>query len=728
VLAPLLAVLVSQAAALQPRPTVGLALSGGGARGGAHIGVLRVLEELRVPVDNIAGTSMGAIIGGLYCAGHSPDELDGIVRDIDWDLVFRDAPERKRMSFRRKVDDDLSLWPIEIGIGRGPAGPSGLTTASRIEFFLRSLTLDTVGIPDFDALPVPFRAIAADLDTGDAVVLGKGELALALRASMSIPGAFTPVEIGGRMLVDGGIAMNLPVEVVQEMGVEVVIAVDVGTPPRGARKGMSPVGVYVQTFGVLLEENVERSRARLDDGDVLIEPDLGEVRVGDFEEIARAIAAGEAAARAAAPELHRYSVSAGEYEQYLKRQRRGGRDTAPITIDEVVVEGVTHTRPDVVQRRVRTAPGDTLDPEVLMHDLDRVSQAGEFESVGFRVEEHDGDKRLVIQPREKSWGPGYLRFGSGLQTDFRGDNEFRLLAVYRRAHVNRLGAEWKTETSIGDPTAVFTELFQPLEATGFLFVAPSLLLGRDREEQFVNGQELEVLDTFSAVAGLDVGVQVRNYGELRLGVFGGDYDAEPRTETVFPGTERDLGFARLRATLDQVDSANFPTRGNRTQLDVELSRAALGADDEYDRLALESVQAWTWGRNTFVGAVEVGSDLDSDLPFYREFQLGGFLRLSGLEPGQLQGDVSALFTLADYWRLGKLGQFGKLYAGAAVQAGNVWDTVDDFAFGELIYSGTLYFGVDTWLSPVYLGYGLAEDGARSAYMFMGRPFGRRATP
>jgi NTE family protein len=684
------------------------------------------MEELRVPVDCVAGTSMGAIVGGFYSAGYSPEELESIVLGIDWDAAFSDKPERKRLSFRRKEDDDLALWPFEFGVGKGGAsGPSGLTTGSRIEFIFRNLTLGAIGVHDFDDLPIPYRAVAADLDSGEPVVLDRGELALAMRASMSIPAVFTPVELGGRLLVDGGIAMNLPVEVAQAMGADVVIAVEVGTPPRGASKKLSALGVYGQTFNVLFRENTQRSMERLDDDDVLIVPDLSEVKTGSFKAIGTAIAAGEAAARAAADELRRYAVPERDYARFLERQRREDRAAPGVTIDEIAVEGVTRIRPEVVRRRLRTAPGDELDPETLTRDLDRVSQAGEFESVGFRVEEHDGTNRLVIEAREKSWGPGYLRVGIGLETTFEGDNEFRALANYRRAHINRLGAEWKTNVSLGDPTGLFTELFQPLEPTGFWFVAPSVSLVKDRRETFVNdGADLEVLDTRSALGGLDVGVQIRNYGEVRLGVFGGDYDADPRTATSAEAVDHDLGFARFAATVDQLDSVTFPTRGDRARLDVEVSRDSLGADDTYERATVRTIHARTWQRNTFVGGFQIGSGMGSDLPYYAEYQLGGFLNLSGFERGRLQDDVMALFTLGDYWRLGELGTFGKLYAGAFVQAGNVWDDTDDAELGQLIYSGTLFFGVDTRLLPVYLGYGQAEGGETSAYLFIGKPFGR----
>lgn len=709
----------------RPRPRIGLVLSGGGARGGAHIGVLRVLEELQVPVDYIAGTSMGSIIGGFYSIGYSPLDLENIVLDIDWGAAFRDAPERKRLSFRRKEDDGLPLLPFELGVGRGGSHRrSGFTSGARIEFIFRRLTLSVTGVSDFDNLRIPYRAVAADLDTGEMVVLDGGELAMAMRASMSIPAIFSPVPIDGRLLIDGGIARNLPVDVARGMGADIIIAVDVGTPPKGASENLGAAGVYSQTFAVLSKRNVAEQLELIRDDDVLIVPDLSEVRTADFAKIDKAIAAGEAAARSVAHELRRFSIPDDAYAEFLERQRMDEAPTSGVRVDEIVIEGVTRSNPDVLLRRMRTKPGDELDAELLLRDLERVSQAGEFQSMGFRLEPHDGKNRLVVEAHEKTWGPGYLRFGLGLESDFEGDTEFRLLANYRRSNLNRLGAEWKTILSLGDPAGLTTEFFQPLDRLGFWFVAPSFTYSRDHDDTFLVSGDLEVVDTRTALGGVDVGVQFRNYGEMRLGVFRGLFDADPFTTTLEPSTERDLGFLRFQATLDQVDSATFPTEGNLTQLTVLRSSDSLGADDAFDQLRFRTLQAWTWGRNTFVARVEIGSSLGSEIPFYQEFQLGGFLNLSGLPRGRLRGDYKGLFSLGDYWKLRDLKALGRLYVGAFVEAANVWQDSADASLDDLRYSATVFLGLDSRLSPIYLALGHAEGGENELYFFVGKPFGR----
>ena len=710
------------------RPRVGLVLSGGGARGGAHIGVLKVLEELHVPVDYVVGTSMGSIVGGLYCAGLSPRDMETSLGRIDWEFVLTNKPERRRISFRRKEDDNLALFPIELGVGRrGLSTSSGILAGTKIDFVLRGLTLGSATIRDFDQLHLPYRAVAADLATGEAVILDHGDLTTAIRASMSIPGVFTPVEIEGRILVDGGIALNLPVDVARDMGADRIIAVDVGTPPRNEARGLSPAGVLSQMISVLTEKSVEEQRARIRPNDLLIAPDLDKVTTADFAKIDVAVAAGEEAARRHEDELRAFSVPEEEYEAFRRRQRRGGGTLVPeVRVDRVRVEvhkaDGSRQASEMVARRVETRPGGALEVKTLYRDLERISQAGEFESVGFRMEREADRNVLVIEAREKSWGPGYLRFGLGVEGSLEGDSEFRAIGNYRRPGLNHLGAEWKTNLVMGDPAGLLTELYQPLDPSGFWFVAPRLSYERDKEETFLPSGDREVLKTRSGTAGLDFGIQLRNYGEIRLGVLGGRVNVDPTTTSTFTPIERDVGGMRLKATLDQIDNVFFPTHGNLSELQIFLSRDALGADDEYDKLQFETLHAWTVGKNTFVGSVLLGTDLGSDLPFFDQFELGGFLNLSGFQRGSLRGDVKGLFRLADYWRIGKLGALGRLYAGMALEAGNVWPDIHDADLGNLLYSGLLFLGLDTKFSPVYVGYAVGEGGESQEYLFIGRPF------
>jgi len=710
------------------RPRIGLVLAGGGARGGAHIGVLQVMEELKIPVDCVAGTSMGSIVGGLYSAGMSPKEMQDAMEKVNWEQLLSQKPERKQIAFRRKEDDNLDLFPFELGIGRkGISTKAGLIAGSKIDFVLQSLTLNTAGVSNFDQLRLPFRAVAADLATGDAVVLDHGSLADAMRASMSIPGVFTPVALDGRVLIDGGIAMNLPVDVAFELCADRVIAIDVGTPPKTDVSKLGALGVMAQMIAVMSKRNVVEQRSHIPAGSLLITPDLGDVGTGDFAEIDAAIAAGVAAARQHEAELRAFAVPDAEFEAFLGRQRRGGGQLVPeTTVDDLRVQvrardGSVQPSPRLAGK-IRTETGKPFDPGTLYRDLVKVSQSGEYEDVKFEVVNEGGRNEMVIEAREKSWGPGYVSFGVGAETDFEGESAFSAIVDYRRPRLNRFNAELKTLIFAGDRSGISTEFYQPLGYSGFWFVAPHAELNWDSSAVFLDNDDLEVVKTRERAAGLDMGIQISNYGEVRVGVLRGHLNVDPSTETTFSPFDRAIGGARLKATLDQIDNVFFPTHGNRSQLNLFFSREGLGADDEYEKAEFHTVQAWTAWRGTVVGTLDLGTDLGSDLPIYDNFRLGGFLRLSGLPPGRLQGDVKGLAGLINYWRIGNLASFARRYVGVSVEAGNTWDDLSQASWGDLHYGGSLFFGLDTKFLPIYVGGGLAEGGERSLFLFIGRPF------
>ena len=704
---------------------VGLVLAGGGARGAAHIGVLKVLEELRVPVDRIAGTSMGAVIGALYAVGYSPRQMEEILGRIDWHTVFRDLPNRRQISFRGKVDDRIPLFPMEFGIGRkGLSSKGGLVTAVQLEKVFQAATLDAAGAPDFDHLRIPYRAVATDLATGEAVVLDRGNLAEAMRASMSIPGVFTPAVIDGRVLVDGGIADNMPVDVARSMGAGRVIAIDVGTPPKSAVGSLSTAGVMSQTLSVAIEQNVIAQRATLGPGDLLVTPELEGIGAGGFDKIAIAIAAGEASARRHADALRAYSVSEEEYAEFLKRQRRGQEGLLPeVVIDEIVVEGVPELDPEILTRRMETKPGRPLDLAVLERDLVRIHRTGEFMKVGFRLERVEERNRLVVQAYPRSWGPGYVRIGLTLETDLAGDSEFSILGYYRRPNVNRLGAEWKNIVRLGSPTGLFSEFYQPLHTRGILFVAPSIRYQKELDDIVLPDGTFESWERASSEAALDVGANLWHYASVRVGVVNGDVRVEPHTTSTLAKTKFDTGGVRLQFSLDQLDNALFPTSGNYSTVDLLWSRVGMGADVDYERLLATTTQAFTFHRNTFVASLRVGTDFGSELPLYDQFELGGFLRLSGYKRGFLRGNAMGLASLIDYVRVGDLpAGLGRLYAGLGFQGGDTWEDASDADLSDVKYSGTLFFGVDNKLAPIFIGYGLAEGGQDQVYVYVGYPF------
>jgi len=706
------------------RPRIGLCLAGGGARGGAHIGVLRVLEELRVPVDCIAGTSIGSIIGGLYAVGMSPAEMDSALARIDWFALLDDSPPRRLANFRRKEEDRLPYFKFELGIGKdGLKLPAGLMAGSKLLFLLRALTLPAVGIDDFDELPIPFRAVASSLDDGTMVVIDHGSLADAMRASMAIPGAFTPHVIDGQALVDGGILRNLPYDVVKSMGADIVIVVDVGKPLGDLDRDPSVAGVLLQTVDLAIAANTRESLAELADGDLLLVPDLEGIGAESFDRMAEAVKLGVTEAKQHTELLQRLAVSEAEYEAW-RAGVRAGVGTDRIQIDEIRVASPSRIDPRRIRDQVRSQPSAPLDVDVLADDLARIYRIGEFELVDFSFEPGNDPPAwdLAIRTRDKRWGPNYLRFGAAMVGHLNGQADFALLLYHRLAAINRLGAEWRNQASVGDLLGLDTEFYQPLSMNGRFFVAPRFQGQFDKRQRWLDFNVSDLVSSQQYQGRLDLGLNMSHWGELRLGAYHGHYSGS--TNNVPGSLDETLGGWRGRLFFDQLDSPFFPQHGWAFLLGGRLSRDYLGATTDYDRLIGRLEGATTTGRTSFIGRLEAGSSFQTELPFHDRFELGGFKRLSGLERGRVFGDDMAILVAGLQVRLASLNPLmgGNVYLGLAAEAGQAWERDEKPALNDLLLGGTVYLGVESLMGPFYLGYGWTEGGYNTLYLLLGQTF------
>jgi NTE family protein len=705
------------------RPKVGLVLGGGAARGGAHIGVLRVLEELRVPVDYIAGSSIGAVIGGLYAAGLAPDQMSAEIAAIDWLALFDDRPGRSQLSFRRKEDTWQNYFPFEIGFSSaGVRSPAGFVSGRKLDLMLQSLTLHTSDVAHFDDLPIPYRAIATDFETGGPVALDRGSLARAIRASMSIPGAFTPVPWNGRWLVDGSMSNNLPVELVREMGADVIIVVDVSPHlAEGDFDQLSLLDVGVQTIYVMMAGNTALSLQTLEEDDVLLMPDLQDIELLEFNEMNDAEGPGEAAARGAAPALEHLSLSPEAYARYLAGQRRQlvSEDTG-FRIDSLTIRGGDRVPENQLRRRIAIAPGDTLNLAELQEDLLRVVQIGEYDHVGYALDRTGPATHLQISAHEKPWGPNYLLFGLNLKAVLDGWTDFGLLFYHRRAYVNRLGGEWLNRLNIGDQIFIDSELFQPLTPTGVIFVAPRLQF-RDEILNYVSGAGGQVAyDMQLGIGQLDLGAQWSNLMQLRLGARWGKRRIKLRAAPDQRDSD-DIGEWRLHLGLDVLDQVGFPRSGGELLIDGRLSRESLGATVPYSRLWARGAIAGSWRRSALLLAGEFGTSFDSELPFYEQFELGGFTRMSGWNTGARYGNALGLASLVAYREMLRLPEvLGRgLYLGASGELGQVWPSPDEARLGDLTLGGSIFLGLDSNLGPLYTVFGMVEGGDTAISIILG---------
>ncbi|MEY4749529.1 MAG: hypothetical protein RIQ60_1743 [Pseudomonadota bacterium] len=594
-------------------PRIGLVLSGGGARGLAHVGVLKVLEQARVPIAAIAGTSMGAIIGGLYAGGVSAAELERELLALDWDALFANRVPRASLAQRRK-EEDFDVSPaIELGLKPGsvePMLPLGGVSSRGLELLLRRYTLPVRQAADFDALPIPFRAVATDMETGAAVVFERGDLATALRASMSVPGVFAPMEVGGRILGDGGLVNNLPVDVVRGMGVDIVIAVNIGTPlqPRATLGTVS--GVTLQMINILTEQNVARSLAQLDPthGDILIAPALGSLTSSDFVRAPEFMQRGEAQARSQFEQLAALGLTEQAWAERAVRRAAWPYAQAAPRLASVTFEvngdagqtagraahapgegdGTTHgvSHPQVYAGRLASRAGQAFDVRQAEADSRALAANDDYQHTDYRLEEGPDGTDLVFRLDEKPWGPNYFRAGLELASDFAGRGEFNVKLSHNRHWLNESGGEWRNRLQIGSTPRWSTEWYQPLtrqiDPAGAWFASLHADAERRRSHAYLplaptqSGRAPRLLARYARSQqriGIDLGQPWGRWGELRSGVSHDRITLQPELlagDVTLSAAGADLRADetawRAAAVVDQLDYTSFPTQGFRLRL------------------------------------------------------------------------------------------------------------------------------------------------------------------
>ena len=706
------------------RPKIGVVFGGGGAKGAAHIGVLKVLEEQKIPVDYIAGTSMGAIVGALYASGLSAGELEKVITSINWKDVFSGEPDRRDRDYRRKREDYEILSGLSVGIKAGKvAMPKGLIKDQKVNVLFEMLMLHTSGIDDFDKLPIPYRAVATDLETGEMVVLKDGRLADAARASMSVPGAFPPMELNGRLLIDGGIVRNLPVDIVREMGADIIICIDVDKPLPERKALSGSLAILNQMIDIMMKKNVREQVKTLGPQDVYINPDLGVFGSADFDKAAEISRLGENAAMAKVDSLKRYSVSDAEYAAFTAHHHREQVTEVKIASVKIEMEGDTKISPVVVSSRLSVRPGDTVDVDKLQKEAGIVYGTGDFERVDLNLKREQDGYELVVKAKEKSWGPNYLRFGMALESDFEGGTSYNILVDYTRRWINSLGAEWKTQFNLGNPTGIYSEFYQPLSVKRLFFISPHIEWKQQPYDVFDGKTRVAEYRVDSYKGGIDLGIQPWMYGEARVGLQFATFHASQRIGKVdLPEDNATRGAVVAAGRLDQLDNVNFPNNGYLAQAGVLSSLKALGSTDEYYKVQGSVLGAFTYRKQTVLVSLSAGSRIGNQLPFYDQFDLGGFLHLSGLRSNQVLGQSMALGRVITYHKVGT-SFIGDLYLGGSLESGNVWgENEKQFDLGNLRLAGSLFVGYDTIIGPLYLAFGHADGGFNAGYFYLGRAF------
>jgi NTE family protein len=700
------------------RPKVALVLSGGGARGIAHVGVLKVLEKLNIPVDMVVGTSMGAIAGGLYANGYSPEELEELVMQTPWESLFTYDKSRAELLYRDKPDE--KNYFVNLGIDRklGLILPKGLIPSKRFEFRLKVWTAGASD--DFARFRIPFRAAATDLETGKTVILEKGDIAKALRASMSVPGVFAPVEIDGRLLVDGGVSDQLPVDIAKKMGADVIIAVNVGTQLKKASDIKSVIDITDQLTRILTNRTVFDAEELLGPNDILIVPDLKGLTNMDFSKVAQGIAAGENAALAKKESLEKYSVTQETFADYLRRQRKP--DEKPYEFIEVETPiGNFREKLDVKSDDIQ----EIVDKRLVTR---RIFKNREFRTVDFSVIEDDGMKGLLLKSETVEWKPDLLKIGFEAEDDLEGDDDFDVLFGYTMNSINRFGADWKNEAQFGHTNRFFTEFWQPFTPKLWTpFAAPWFEAKNTSVYVYDEATKVAEYRTVEITGEFDLGFEFGRFGEMRIGVTRNYYHVKPKIAPIdWPDQKINDGGYTANIVIDTLDSLNFPRYGLQLSADAFISQKYLGADYSYTMYEGKASVPITFGRNTFVPQIKAGTciGLDAEMDDVVYFNLGGFQNLSGMYPDQLQGSKMLFGELEYFFRIGHLPKMiGKnVYLGLTAEAGNVWLEPEEASLNDLIGAGSVFLGMETLLGPIFLVYGRVEGGQDAFYFYLGHMF------
>ena len=702
----------------QERPKIGLVLSGGGARGAAHIGVLKYLEEQRIPIDMIAGTSMGAIVGGLYASGLSADEIAEITISMDWGQKLTDNVPRSERSIQRKRLEDTFSVPGTPGFkDMKLALPSGAIQGQNITLELQRITQHVSHINDFDNLPIPFRAVATDIVSGEMVELKSGSLAKSMRASMGVPAVFSPIEIDGRQLVDGGVTNNLPIDIARSMGADVLIIVDIGTPLLNKDGIVNILSVTDQLTRMLIVSNAQRQIATMTDNDLLLLPELGEFSSADFDEAAIAIEIGYSNAVENALGLRDFTHWQDEYVA----------KTAPPskthTISSIEINNTSGLNDAVLENLVTIESGDELDRHQLVKEVSALHSLGNFEVVDYSLRHHPNSDQVDVNitATEKSWGPDYLHFGLNVESEFENDLRAQVLVGYTREEMTDTGAEWTTYLGVGDEPVLYTDWYQPLTYT------------RDWYIYGITGYEEEIVSIFDgankiAEVGLEtvrgyvaIGYEFGSSANVQIGFLRAKGKSEISIgNSSLPDVDYSEGGFELGFLYDTRDDVDFPSSGYSLQAIARTVNPDFGGNSNYDLWELQTAKYHAWGMHNFGILGNFGGSTGNNNAG-SVFRLGGYGQITGIRSDQLIGNYKGIVSGIYYRRFDGLpGVDG--FIGSIVEYGGAWESADDISTDTSILSAGAFIGADTPLGTMQLGFAITDDGDSTIFTRIGRVF------
>jgi NTE family protein len=700
------------------RPKIGVVLEGGGALGLAHIGVLQWFEEHRIPIDYLAGTSMGGLVGGMYATGMSAAELQDVVSTIDWNEALDAKTPYPALSFRRKEDQRSFQNNLEFGLRHGFSGPGGLSSGQRITYLFDRVALPYSGLQSFDDLPIPFRCVATDLNSGKEHIFKNGPLGEALRATMSLPAIFTPVTDGKSTFVDGGLLNNLPVDVVKQMGADIVIVVHL-VPSPFLPESRSLKSVAQRSISVTIEANELRS---LETADLVVSVDLAGYSSSDYGASARIIAKGLEGAENKSQMLSKLALEEPAWQQHLglRESRRIHSSPTPAFVQ---VSGDDPRLSREIEKKLATHVGKPLDLDRLEKDIDVISGIGRFTRFSYGMTELQGRPGLEIRAEEKEYAPpllniGFLIDGSEL-ANVRWTTNARITAL----DVGGFRSEWRTDISAGSTWGLSTEYYRPVSATSKWFVAPRLFATNTPFDLYDRSAQIAQYRLGRYGGGADLGFAIDRFSEIRLGYEAGYFTSSLSIGSpVLPTPDGRTGVSSISYRLDKLDSPLVPRTGQSARFRVAWIDAAPGSakgfplSDAYIGVIRpvskrSSVYLQTFGGTTF------GHD-DTGIP---QFFLGGPSQLSAYGTNELRTNQYWLARAGYIYELFSLPPIigHKAYFTSAYELGKAYGAP---GASRLPNDGSLGLLMETLVGPLFVGGSVGDSGHHRVYFTLGRFF------
>lgn len=716
------------------RLKIGVVLSGGGAKGAAHVGVLKILEEHNIPVDYIAGTSIGAYVAGMYSLGYSASEVEAIMMGVNWDSGYSDTIPRNILSYRDKQLRDRYNIPLNIGYNEGQVrAPSGLLRGQTMSQLLRQSTDLVSQFGDFDDLAIPYRAVATDLETSLPIVINHGSIVKAMQASATVPGALQPTQIDGKLLVDGGIANNMPIDVVKAMGADIIIAVDIGSPLVKKDKLDSTIAVLDQLSNFLTNASTAKQKELLTENDVLIRPAIDALSTTDFTIMPLALTLGKEAANGQLYKLSSMSVSPEEYAAYVEAKKAKGKllmADVRHPINEIVFDNQSKVSLNLLTETLDIKPGQAVSKDELNEALKRIYSLNKFERVDAEFVEGEDGRILTVTTKAKSWGPNYFQLGFNWEDDFNSESAISFDMAYTMTDLTFNGGEWRNEVKLGIEKLFATEFYQPLDRDQQFFSRARYQYDTRDWDLYDNNSRILTFDKKTHTIELGIGYNYTLQGMIELGLV-----AEKGSIVNDVWLTQDLDFssygAYFRFGYDSLDSISFPTSGNRVTLNVYVRNEDFNdtIDDNQNQYSVQIEADWkgalSVGNHAFVGKASIATNNNDGLNMLHLSELGGFLNLSGYHKDSIMGAHKVFGAFIYQYDLGRdaLGMTDyPLYLGWSLEAGNVWDERTDVTLTDLIYASSLYIGTDTSMGPAALGFGITDLGDKSFYLFVGKNF------